>query len=237
MKAVKPLKHLLHKTGLRKPLARLISSEFREVMRITEELKAELKHRGFDAVYDRHINGKDGYKKYLILDDALEPAIKPALQLGLFDPPPLRIFDIGCGPGYFLHVARQYGGHEVLGIDIDDTAIFNDLVRLLEIPRITCRVEAFQSLPDLGGKFDLITAMGIVFDLHRTENTWGPQQWRYLLNDCRTRLRPNGRIFLHFNPATTREFDFIPNDVAAMLRQMPGGKLSKSKEYFTLTLD
>jgi SAM-dependent methyltransferase len=235
MKAPQSIKTLLHKTGLRKPIGMLISPEFREVTRVLKELKTDFERRGFEKVYRAHIDGTDGYKKYLDLDHALEPAIKWVQHLGLFRAPPLRIFDIGCGPGYFLHVARHYGRHEILGIDIEDTAIFNDLVRLLEVPRISYRVEAMRPLPDLGGSFDLITAMGIVFDLHRTEDTWGPRQWKFLLEDCRTRLRPKGRIFLNFNPATTREFDFIPDDVAEMLRQMPGGKLSSSKEYFTLT--
>src|SRR5205085_5282792 len=115
IKAPKPLKKFLHKSGLRKPIGMLVSPEFREIARLTKEMKADFHRRGFEKVYRAHINGTDGYKKYLDLDHALEPAIKWAQHLGLFRSPPLRIFDVGCGPGYFLHVARQYGGLTVSG--------------------------------------------------------------------------------------------------------------------------
>ena len=48
------------------------------------------------------------------------------------------------------------------------------------------------------------------------------------------RLRPDGRIFLNFNPATTRHFRFMPDEVAHFLRGLPGGQLTPSKERFTL---
>src|SRR5216684_8829201 len=107
MKASKALKKLLDTSGLRRPLGRLISPEFREIHRITTEVKMDFQRRGFDGIYQGHINGQDGYKKYLDLENALEPAIKWLLHLGLLDCPPLRIFDIGCGPGYFLYLAKH----------------------------------------------------------------------------------------------------------------------------------
>jgi len=229
------LKAAARRLGLTKPIKTIVSPEYRQVARLAGELKRDMSGRGFDPVYRAHINGGDGYKKYLDLDYALEPAIKLFLRLGLHKSPPFRLLDIGCGPGYFLYVSKRHG-HLVTGTDIEDTAIFNDLVHLLEIPRFTHRVEAFQPMPDFGGPFDLITAQAIVFDLHRTENVWRTPQWKFFLEDCQKHLCPRGRIFLHFNPATTQDFDFIPDDVADLLRSLPGGKLSKSKEFFTLAL-
>jgi hypothetical protein len=43
-------------------------------------------------------------------------------------------------------------------------------------------------------------------------------------------------VFLNFNPASTRDFAFVPDPVAAFLRRLPEGRLSKSKEFFLLTL-
>src|SRR5262245_5640716 len=99
MRAPEPLKEILRKTGLRKPVGMLVSPKFRQVVRITERLKGDFRGRGFERIYNAHIDGTDGYKKYLDLDHALEPAIKWFLHLKLHQSRTLRIFDIGCGPG------------------------------------------------------------------------------------------------------------------------------------------
>lgn len=112
--------------------------------------------------------------------------------------------------------------------------MYNDMVELLGIPRIVNRVEKLQRLPDLGTLLDLITAYSICFDLHWQEEVWGHKEWEYFLDDCRSRLRPGGRVFLNFDSATTRKFRFVPDEVADLLRAMPEGRLGSSKEFFTL---
>jgi 2-polyprenyl-3-methyl-5-hydroxy-6-metoxy-1,4-benzoquinol methylase len=236
MKALKPLKKIGKQLGLRTPVLMATSSHYRKIRKLAQPIIASIRRDAVDKVHELHRNSTDGYTKYFHdLDWNIEYVVNEALQADLVNVPPQRVLDIGCGPGYFLYALQQFG-HDVVGLDVDWTEIFNDLIKELKIPRIVHAVEAFKPMPPTGEKFDVITALGIVFDMHRTPDIWGPKQWEFFLADCRSRLRPGGRVFLRFNPATTQKFDFIRDDVAEMLRKMPGGKLSESKEIFLLTL-
>lgn len=236
MKAPKPLKKLGKKLGLRTPVLWTTSAQYRRIRKIARPIVNSIRLAAVDKVHAQHRDSTDGYTKYFHdLDWHIDYVVEEAIQAGLVDVSPKRVLDIGCGPGYFLYALRQFG-HDVVGLDVDWTGIFNDLVKELRIPRIVHAVEAFKPMPDLGAPFDVITALGIVFDMHRTKDIWGPKQWEFFLNDCRSRLRPGGRIFLRFNPATTQSFDFIRDDVANFLRALPGGNLSANKEIFTLTV-
>ena len=236
MKALKPLKKIGKKLGLREPVLLATSPHYRKIRKLSRPIVENIRRAAVDKVHEMHRNSSDGYTKYFYdLDWNIDYVVNEALQADLVNVPPQRVLDIGCGPGYFLYALQQFG-HDVVGIDVDWTEIFNDLIKELKIPRIVHAVEAFKPMPPTGEKFDVITALGIVFDLHRTPDIWGPKQWEFFLADCRSRLRPGGRVFLRFNPATTQKFDFIRDDVAEMLRQMPGGKLSESKEIFLLTV-
>ena len=64
------------------------------------------------------------------------------------------------------------------------------------------RIEAFEPLPDLGQRFDWITAFSINFNLYYPkERLWGPAEWDFLLRDLHQRhLAPGGRIFFGLNP-------------------------------------
>jgi len=206
---------------------------YRRESALSKRLVADIEQLGFERVRQQHSAFQDNSRKYLQLQEYFPEAVRLAGRLGLLDSKPLRVLDIGCGSGYFLYVAKR-SGHDVIGLDLPDNPLYNDSVQLLGIPRVANRVEKFQPLPDFGKPFDLITAFSVCFDLHSTENVWGPDEWKFFLNDCRSRLNPNGRVFLNFNPATTRDFRFVPDKVAAFLRSLPEGNLTASKEFFTL---
>jgi 2-polyprenyl-3-methyl-5-hydroxy-6-metoxy-1,4-benzoquinol methylase len=231
--AIASVKNVIKRTGLPRLVRQLGSSSYREECALARRVVADIHRLGFRRVFEKHRNFEDNSRKYLDLDQHVEEVAHEAGKLGLLNSRPLRVLDIGCGSGYFLFTLKA-SGHDVLGIDLDDNPMYNDTIDLLKIPRVTHRVEKLQTLPDLGPPFDLITAFSICFDLHWREDVWGPEEWKFFLDDCRSRLQPGGRIFLNFNPATTRHFRFVPDEVEQFLRGLPEGRLTPSKERFTL---
>jgi len=171
--------------------------------------------------------------KYLNLWPTLAEAVRQARRLRLLDSYGLRILDLGCGTGCFLY-AGQCFGHDVLGLDVDTDPIYNDMTRILRVPRIVHTIRPFEHLPDLGPPFDLITAFSICFDCHDSSDIWLEDQWTFFLDDCRRRLAPRGRLYFQFNPATRQDFEFLPDGVAAMMRRLPGATLSRNKELLLI---
>jgi SAM-dependent methyltransferase len=156
---------------------------------------------GFEKLRARF--GKPGEKvlpeKYLDLDEWMPTNVKRVRDLRLQKAPPrLRILDLGCGSGYFLHIARCLG-HDVLGMDVDSVPVFNETLRLLGIPRIVHAIHSFQPLPDLGLPFDLITAHMTCFNRRADGSHWGVEEWEYFLKDAGSRLTASGRIQLDLN--------------------------------------
>ena len=144
----------------------------------------------------------DGPAKYLDLEHWIRINLQRVRELGLDYAPSSRILDLGCGTGYFLYINKLLG-HEILGLDVDDFAMFRELTELLHVPRTIARIEAFQPLPNFSCKFDFITAYLICFNNHKSDKLWGPAEWDYFLSDVATHLAPNGRVWLELN----REYD------------------------------
>ena len=137
--------------------------------------------------------------KYLNLDEWMATNVKRVRDLRLRQAPPrLRILDVGCGTGYFLHIARCLG-HDVLGLDLDVEPIFSEMLALLGIPRTVHAIQACQPLPDLGEPFDLITAHMTCFNRRPDGSHWGVEEWEYFLKDAESRLTPSGWIHLDLN--------------------------------------
>jgi SAM-dependent methyltransferase len=137
---------------------------------------------------------------------------------------PLRILDLGCGPGYFLYVC-QFLGHTGFGLDMGDDAFFGAMTRYFNVPRVISRIAPRVPLPDLEGKFDLVTAHRVCF--HRTTrepngtwNEWTPTHWKFFINDLRKRfLKPGGRLLLDFNPRSDGSSFFTPELRACFVSQ------------------
>ena len=141
--------------------------------------------------------------------------VERAQDLWLDRTPPLRILDLGCGAGYFLYVCRFFG-HEGLGLDTDEDPLFGGITELLNLRRVVSRIHSRVPLPDLGEKFDLVTAHRVCF--HRINrapsgewNEWTPADWEFFINDIQTKfLKPNGRLLLDFNPRRDGSSFFTP---------------------------
>ena len=213
----------------------LLSPTRRREHRLVQTLYRKILEAGFSVIrnsYDVRPNSTRS-DKYLNLWSTLPEAVRQARRLGLLDSHGLRILDLGCGAGCFLYAARSFG-HDVLGLDVDTDPVYNDMTRILRVPRITHTIRPFESLPNFGPPFDLITAFSICFDCHDSRDIWLEDQWAFFLNDCRRRLTPRGRLYFQFNPATRQDFDFLPDGVAAMMRRLPGATLSRSKEFLLI---
>jgi SAM-dependent methyltransferase len=156
--------------------------------------------------------------------------IERAQDLWLDRASPMRIVDLGCGAGYFLYVCK-YFGHDVLGFDTDNEPLFGATTALLEVPRAIGRIERQTPLPDLGGKFDLVTAHRICF--HRIGRVrdgveWSIADWEFFINDIRRRfLNDNGRLLLDFNPRPDGSSFFTPQLREFFLSQ--GARIFRSK--------
>ena len=156
-----------------------------------------------------------------------------AQDLSLDRPPQRRILDLGCGPGYFLFIARKLG-HDAIGLDTDDQPIFRDIVRLLEVERTVHRIAPRQPLPKPQKKFDLITSFLTCF--HRIERmpngnwrTWSPAEWQFFIDDVRrNQLAPRGTLLLEFHPQ--RNGELYPADVRELFLKN-NARLFRSRVY------
>jgi SAM-dependent methyltransferase len=141
--------------------------------------------------------------------------VKRLQDLWLDQSPSLDILDLGCGPGYFLYLCRTFG-HNALGLDADDEPFFRGTTRFFGVSRVVGRINAQVPLPDLGKKFDLVTAHRVCFHrIARRENgewlEWTEVDWRFFINDVRTRfLKTGGRLLLEFNRRDDGSSFFTP---------------------------
>lgn len=155
---------------------------------------------GFEQIRRRYAVADPGadWPKYLDLDRWIGVNIRRIRQLELDLAGPKQILDLGCGAGYFLHIA-QLLGHSGIGLDMDRLPMFREVTRLLGVHRVVQRIRPFHPLPNFGKKFDVITAFMICFNNHKMPGLWGVPEWEFFLNDLAKYLKPRGRIWLELN--------------------------------------
>ena len=165
-------------------------------------------------------------------------SVERAQDLWLDRTPPRRILDLGCGAGHFLYVCRFFG-HEVLGLDLDEQPLFRDTLALFKVSRVVSRIDPDVPLPDLGQKFDLITAHRICFqriDGATSGKEWSPEHWKFFINDIRSRfLNPNARLLLDFNPRPDGSSFFTSALRSFFLSQ--GARIRRSKALLAANPD
>lgn len=145
-------------------------------------------------------------QKYADIDHWLRVNRERVQDLKLHRCPPQRVLDLGCGGGFFLFILKRLN-HSVLGLDVDESPLFKELLDVFEVPRTVFRIEPFESLPNFHHQFDWITALSIGFDRYRAANTrWGPAEWDFLLRDLQLRLAPGGKIYLTVNPLANDQY-------------------------------
>ena len=148
-----------------------------------------------------HVPGEiKAWPKYTNYDHWLGRAVDHVRELRLDRDPKLSILDIGSGAGYFLFVLKQLG-HRVFGLDLSEPEFYSELFALLGLERVIWRIEPFEPLPDVGRRFDLVTAFAICFNGHGSGKVWDRKGWDFFLNDLQSRyLNPGARVFLALNP-------------------------------------
>lgn len=157
---------------------------------------------GLDRIRARYESPGErvAWPKYVNAGHWLEKAIGQVRELHLDRIKGRTILDLGSGAGYFLFTCKQLG-HDGMGLDLPEPAYFGEMFDLLGLKRVIWRINAYEPLPDLGRKFDLVTAFAICFNGHNSGQVWGPTEWEFFLRDLQTRfLKPGGEIFLALNP-------------------------------------
>jgi SAM-dependent methyltransferase len=173
----------------------------RSIYRIPlEPMLAKIDHARAQEIKERYANSTAGYAKYADIEPWLRLNRERVQDLKLQRSEPKRVLDLGCGGGFLLFIARNLG-HSVLGMDIEHVALFTELLELFKVPRVVWRISAFEPLPDLGKKFDWITAFSTNFYLyHPSKERWGTAEWDFFLRDLQQRLAEDGKVFLGLNP-------------------------------------
>lgn len=171
-----------------------------------EPIHARVDQGRLEELQAEYALSREHYAKYADVKRWLRLNIIRAQDLNLHRCPPKSVLDLGCGGGFFLFVLQQLG-HTGLGLDIDEFPLFTRLLDLFQVERRVWTIRPYEPLPDLGRKFDLITAFSIDFNREsRCDWWWGPSEWAFFLDDLARHLNPGGCIFLGLNPGKNKEF-------------------------------
>ncbi len=151
-----------------------------------------------------------GYSKYLDIETGMRRALYSVYDLGLHQSCPKSILDLGTGCGYFPYICN-YFGHAAVALDLDVVPMYNELTQFLRLDRRVSAVRAFQNLPDLGRRFDVVTAFAICFNNHDKPDLWGPDEWLFFLKDlAANKLTADGRVLLKLNQETDGSYGKRP---------------------------
>lgn len=170
------------------------------------------------------------YAKYLDVEKHMRQNVGRAQDLDLHRQPRQRILDLGCGGGFFLFVTQSLG-HDGLGLDVAGIPIFDSLVDMLRVDRRICKITGFEPLPELDGKFDLVTAFATAFQGGREDSwRWGAAEWDFLLADLKRQLNPSGQIFFELNAAYGGQYYTL--QIAEVFLKH-GGVMERERVLFT----
>ena len=165
-------------------------------------------------IQKRYAGSTERYAKYTNVEHWLKINLPRIRELKLDRLAPKQILDLGCGAGFFLFLAKQYGHHGI-GLDVGDFPLSDELIELFNVERVTWRIRPFQALPDFGRRFDLITAFSSAFGRSDDESRgWTVEEWKFFLDDL-NRFRASGsEVLLEINSG--KDGRYFPNEVREM---------------------
>lgn len=168
---------------------------------------AQIDQRRLLQIQNHYATSDRGFAKYTEVEKWMRLGCERVQDLNLHRASAKRILDLGSGGGFFLFILQQLG-HEVLGLDVEEPALYHDLTELFGVRRVIWKIKPFEPLPDIGAQFDWITAFSISFD--RGENgraRWGVEEWNFFLEDLSERhLAPAGKMYFALNPGVSGDF-------------------------------
>jgi hypothetical protein len=133
-------------------------------------------------------------------------------SLSLHRSRPLRILDVGCGPGYFM-AAVLACGHDCYGIDAPvgvltdvEARVYGELLAAMSCSdRVSpLLIERFTPMKLPVAPLDLITAFWICFNRHQQPDEWGVEEWRFWVDDAQSYLADGGTLHLELNSNPAR---------------------------------
>jgi SAM-dependent methyltransferase len=217
MKLSRKLSKLVSREGHRRAWRRARRSIFRLPF---ERVLADVDQNRLREIQKRYAGAK-----YSDVNHWLRVNRERVQDLKLHRCSPKRVLDLGCGGGFFLFILQRLG-HSVLGLDVDESPLFTELLEVFGVPRVVSKIKPLEPLPDLKRQFDWITAFSIGFDRDRGTNTrWGIKEWDFLLRDLQRHLAPGGQIYLTVNPLSNGDYlgaklrDFFANRGADIERE------------------
>jgi SAM-dependent methyltransferase len=168
-----------------------------------------------EAICQNSVKATRQKLKFADLDKEMTRAWKTSISLGLDQSPPLDVLDLGLGAGYFLYVCQRLG-HRVVGLDRPDLPVWPQICGWLGVKTIIEHtIEPNTPLPDMGIRFDLVTAFACPFNYLELEHRlWTIDEWTFFFDDLRDRvLKQNGRFVLRLRKEI-RGLEPSPRDAA-----------------------
>src|SRR4029079_10718535 len=83
--------------------------------------------------------------------------------------------------------------------DLEWYPVFTDLLNLMQVERKTWEIKAFETLPELGRKFDCVTEISTCITREK-KIPWRIPEWDFFLTDLQKHLRPGGKMYFALNP-------------------------------------
>ncbi len=170
-----------------------------DVKRLWKRCRKDFDWDGLEAIRASTSDQTANRVKYLDAEKWLISMCHEAVNLTLHDRPPLRILDIGSGPGYFPYVCTLLG-HDAWALDRPSMPLFVELRALMHVPFVEHAVRAREALPALRDRFDLVTAHRVQFNAKKgtgQRELFDLDDWAFFLDDLRDRvLVPGGGLIL-----------------------------------------
>lgn len=187
----------------------------------------------YRKLQDKHLSLRSTPAKFLDLTTWLQARVEVIRTLGLEDATqPRRILDIGCGPCHFGLGCRVFG-HEVLGLDLPDNAIYNDLVTFWDLERVAEPIRAMEPIPvPEDGGFDVVTALSANFYQKPDGTLFTEDDWRAFFSDLAQHLAVGGVVYFKLNPLSDHQGLHAPDLQYVRLIESLGGTISDTTVSF-----